>query len=564
MKDQVDSLNQRNIAVAFLNSSLDAADKRRVAAGIYNHQYKLIFVAPERFAYEPFYDMLNKAGVGSFAIDEAHCISHWGHDFREDYRRLGQLKQRFPQAAVHAFTATATPNVRNDIVGQLGLTDPLILVGDFFRPNLVYSVHRRGDVFGDVHGAIRERHGQAGIVYCIRRDDVDDLSQRLKKVGVRAIGYHAGMGDDARTAAQDAFAAGEVDVVVATVAFGMGIDRSDIRFVIHAAMPKSIEHYQQETGRAGRDGKRADCILYYSPADRQLWETIIEKSEMTDLKNKLRMLEEMYRMCAGMVCRHKHLVSYFGQEWSRPGCGACDVCLDNVDLMPDSTVLAQKIMSAVARTGERFGAWHVADVLLGEATDKVMQHGHNDLSVFALLKDFRKFEIMTWIDQLSDQGMLDREGEYPILKIALAGWQVLRSQAEAKLVRVASGREPRRNKPSSVDSRRPKRPISRSAKHEGKPSFKTIAPVASQAPEPLDIQARRLYDRLRMVRREIAEENNVPAFMIFSDKTLREIARLAPTSEAQLLRIKGVGAAKCDAYGHRLLSELRSQINGQE
>ncbi len=550
MKDQVDGLNARGIPAAFINSTLDAADKRRVAAGMRSGEYKLVFVAPERFASEMFTDFLQSVGVGAFAIDEAHCISHWGHDFREDYRRLGELKRRFPQACVHAFTATATPQVRKDIVEQLGLNDPLLLVGDFFRPNLRYSVQRRNDAYTDVLKAIRERKGQAGIVYCIRRDDVDGLAAGLKSAGVRAIGYHAGMSDDVRTAAQDAFAAGEVDVVVATVAFGMGIDRADIRFVIHAAMPKSIEHYQQETGRAGRDGKPADCILFYSGADRETWEYIIEKNETADLESKLAMLEEMYHFCRGMVCRHRKLVTYFGQKWERENCEACDVCSGSVEVVDDSTVIAQKIMSAVVRTGERFGPGYVSDVLLGDSTEKVLARGHQNLSVFGLLADSRKPQIMTWIDQLCDQGCMAFEGEYRVLKIMPPGWDVLRSQGEAKLT-TPTGKRRRKSvrvRKSSGPDFGPGLPVSKNA--------------ASAVAKPLDAAARQLYDRLRILRREIAEENNIPAFMVFSDKTLREIARAAPTSESALLDIKGVGPAKADAFGSRVLAAVRSQATG--
>ncbi|MFQ5491032.1 MAG: RecQ family ATP-dependent DNA helicase, partial [Phycisphaerae bacterium] len=367
MKDQVDGLIQRNIPATFLNSSLAPEDRRRVQAGISQGQYKLIFVAPERFASSGFFDLLDNAGVGAMAIDEAHCISHWGHDFRADYRNLGQLKRRYPGTAIHAFTATATPRVRDDIVQQLGLSDPTVLVGDFFRPNLTYRVSRRGFGFEDVIQAVQQRPDQAGIVYCIRRADVDDLTAQLQARGCNAVAYHAGLSDEQRTTAQDAFSAGRADLVVATVAFGMGVDRSDIRFVIHAAMPKSIEHYQQETGRAGRDGQPAECILFYSGADFGLWKNIIQMGDADETQtDALDLLGSMYRFCTGMQCRHRKLVTYFGQSWQGSSCNACDFCLDGATPLPDSTEIAQKIMSCVARTGQRFGGAHVADVLNGE------------------------------------------------------------------------------------------------------------------------------------------------------------------------------------------------------
>ncbi|MFH0982364.1 MAG: ATP-dependent DNA helicase RecQ [Planctomycetota bacterium] len=429
MKDQVDQLIQRGVPAAFLNSSLDAEDRRRVADGVPRGAYKLIFVAPERFAGDGFYRLLERSNVGSFAIDEAHCISHWGHDFRADYRRLGELKKRFPTVGVHGFTATATPRVRDDIIAQLGLKDAAVLVGDFFRPNLAYRATQRGYAFEDVLGVIRQRPGKAGLVYCIRRADVDEMTGMLKSAGVKTVGYHAGMTDEERTRAQDAFTAGSIDVVVATVAFGMGIDRPDIRFVIHAAMPKSLEHYQQETGRAGRDGQPADCILFYSWGDVELWQSIIKKNAGDNHKDQVRMLSEMHAFCTAMTCRHRKLVTYFGQSWELTSCGACDVCSGTRDTLPDSSILAQKIMSCVVRTGERYGPAYVVDVLRGVPTEKVLERGHDKLSTFSLIPDQPKPVLMRWIDQLVDQGLMEREAEYRVLSVTLQGWDVLRSKA---------------------------------------------------------------------------------------------------------------------------------------
>jgi len=550
MKDQVDQLIDRDIASAFFNNSLDASDRRRVIMGITDGQYRLIFVAPERFADSTFLDLLSDVGVGMFAIDEAHCISHWGHDFRNDYRQLGQLKRRFPEASIHAFTATATPAVRDDIVEQLGLHDPAVLVGDFFRPNLNYRVARRQSVFEDVRGVIDEHRAQAGIVYCIRRSDVDTLSAQLKDAGVRAIGYHAGMSDDRRTQAQDAFSNSEVDVVVATVAFGMGIDRSDIRYVAHAAMPKSIEHYQQETGRAGRDGEPADCILFYTGGDFGLWQRIIDNNESADRENKLRMLSEMYGFCTGASCRHRRLVAYFGQDWNRDSCDACDVCSGTFNVIPDATVIAQKIMSCVLRTGEFYGAGYVADVLIGTPTERIIDRGHDRLSTFGLIPDHPKGALMAWMDQLVDQGLLVREGEYRVLQVTERGWEVLRSEADTKLLEVG--------RPAGAKGRKRRRSGRRASSAESATTTDTADISATS--EPLDHEGVVLFEDLRVVRRAIAEELNVPAFVVFGDKALREMARLRPRTEAEFLAVKGVGPAKCERFGQRFIGAIRSHV----
>ena len=546
MKDQVDRLIARGIGAAFFNSSLDAADRRRVTAGIHRNEYKLLFVAPERFQDGGFRNTLQRVGVGGFAIDEAHCISHWGHDFRIDYRLLGQLKKTFPKAPVHAFTATATPRVREDIITQLGLKNAEVLVGDFFRPNLNYQVLRRADLFDDAVNLVRQRRGKAGIIYCIRRVDVDGMAARLQAAGIRATGYHAGMSDGERTAAQDAFASGEVDVVAATVAFGMGIDRSDIRFVIHAAMPKTIEHYQQETGRAGRDGQPAECILLYTGSDYQTWKSIIEGEDSPNADDQLKLLSEMYGFCTGARCRHARLVTYFGQPWERTNCGACDICNDTSDCDPDSTVTAQKILSCIVRAKERYGAAYIAEVLRGEATDRVIERGHQELSTFGLIPERSKAAIMTWIDQLVDQQALNCEGEYRVLKVTAKGWQILHSQAGARLMKVGGRTRSRKSQ----------------RKKKAAPASRSVAtpkriPAPRGAAEPLDAHARQIYEQLKVVRREIAEENNVPAFMVCSDRTLRDIARRKPITEREMLAIHGIGPAKYENFGQQFIDVIR-------
>jgi ATP-dependent DNA helicase RecQ len=326
MKDQVDRLRRRGIPSAFLNSSLEIADRRKVASGAARGDVRLLYVAPERFADPTFLSVLAEARVRAFAVDEAHCISHWGHDFREAYGRLSLLRKAFPVAPVHALTATATRRVREDVVRLLDLRDPLVLVGDFFRPNLHLRVGPRRDPLADVLGVIARRPRQAGIVYVIRRADVDDLAHGLRDAGVSAVAYHAGLEEPERSRAQDEWMAGAAQVVVATVAFGMGIDRRDVRFVVHAAMPQSPEHYQQEAGRAGRDGQPAECVLFWSTADADLWRSLIRSQGSPEAPEKERLVGEMERFCASSSCRHRALVEYFGQEWKGSECHACDVC----------------------------------------------------------------------------------------------------------------------------------------------------------------------------------------------------------------------------------------------
>jgi ATP-dependent DNA helicase RecQ len=535
MKDQVDRLLARGVPAAFINSSLESSDRSRVQAGIARGEYKLIFVAPERFAAGGFDRVLRMGKVGAFAIDEAHCISHWGHDFRVDYREMGRLKKEFPDASVHAFTATATPRVRDDILEQLGLENPEVLVGDFFRPNLHYRCVKRGDAEEDVIEEVRRRPGQAGIIYCIRRADVDELASILRHEKIKAAPYHAGMDDEDRTRTQDRFAAGEIDVVVATVAFGMGIDRSDIRYVLHAAMPKSLEHYQQETGRAGRDGKPADCVLFYSGQDFQLWHSIISKNETTDLDAKLKMLSEMYHFATSARCRHRRLVEYFGQSWPRAKCDACDVCTGGLGALPDSSELARTLIAGIARTGQRYGPAYVAEVLAGERTDRVGERGHDILDVFGLLPGKPKNILISWMHQLVDQGVLRVEGEYGVLRLTPRAGSVLRGDEPASLYGTAptkkwkGGKRAKKDEPAKI----------------------------ADAGTPLSADAKELFELLRTLRREIADENNVPAFMVFSDKTLRAMARQKPTTKNAMLQVHGVGFAKLESFGDRFMKAIK-------
>ena len=524
MKDQVDALRTSGYPAAALHSGVPAAERREIERQVLAGGCRLLFLAPERLQNPYTLGLLEHVGVRAFAIDEAHCISHWGHDFRPEYRQLALLRERFPNASVHGFTATATRRVRDDIVAQLRLRAPLVLVGRFDRPNLVYRILPKEEVYSQVAVVLRRHRGQAAIVYCLTRADTELMSEYLRGQGVRAAHYHAGLSADLRRQTQDAFAREELDVVVATVAFGMGIDRSDVRCVIHAAVPKSIEHYQQETGRAGRDGLEAECVLFYSFADVARWEGLIERSaeeaqapaEVAAAGREL--LRHMQRLASGCDCRHRAISEYFGQGYDGAKCGACDVCLDEVQGFNDATIAAQKILSCVARVQERFGVGHVVDVLSGAATARIRELGHDRLSTYGLMKEYDRKELQSMIHQLVDQSVLVRVGdEYPILKLNPASWEVMGGRRTVRL----------------------RQALTATAK---------ATRVEAEAWAGVD---RGLFEELRRLRKVLAGERNVPAFVILTDAVLRELARIRPTTRKALAHISGFGERKRADFGAR-------------
>ncbi len=428
MKDQLDGLRQCDYPAAVLHSGTTTAEREETLRGIRDGRFRLIFVSPERLLTPWFLGLIEKLNVRAFAIDEAHCISQWGHGFRPEYRKLAVLKQRFPAAGVHAYTATATQRVREDIAAQLGLANPAMLVGTFDRPNLTYRVIPRLDVYNQVIEVVRRHPGEGVIVYCLSRKDTDEMAAALREVGIDARAYHAGLDAEQRSRTQDAFAKESLNVVAATVAFGMGTDRSNVRCVIHATMPKSVEHYQQETGRAGRDGLEAECVLFYSAADVMRWESLIRRSaeDVADREQVIAagrsLLESMRRLACTPCCRHRALSEYFGQEYPQQDCAACDICLQEADGYEDGTETAQKILSCVAKiekcSGTTFGVTHTADVLLGSNTEMIRRCRHDQLSTYGLLKGTPKKTLTNRVYQLLDQDLLTRtDGDRPILKL---------------------------------------------------------------------------------------------------------------------------------------------------
>ncbi|HKB35394.1 MAG TPA: RecQ family ATP-dependent DNA helicase [Gemmataceae bacterium] len=502
--------------------------------------------------------MLQAAGVDTFAIDEAHCISHWGHDFRPEYRQLGRLRELFPDATVHAYTATATDQVRRDIISQLALNDPVVLVGSFDRPNLTYRVlprqggfpkhtltaeeGRKRPTFQKVMSQVLEvldRHrGEAGIIYCLGLRDVAMLTPELQERGWKARAYHGKLAFEERTECSEAFAQEKIDIVVASVAFGMGIDRSNVRFVLHFTMPKSLEHYQQEAGRAGRDGLEAECVLLYSHTDRIRWETLLTKSaeelkeqggDPSFLPGALQHLKEMDRFCCGAVCRHKALVQYFGQSYDAPSCNACDLCLGDTTDVANATETAQKILSCVARVRESFGINHVLAVLRGDNSDGIRKRGHDKLTTYGLLRGIDETDVREWIYQLIGQGVLvQTDDEYPKLRLNAASWEVMRGKRQVRLVQLV----PRKKGEKAQKSK--------------------AAEVSWEGVDP------ELFEELRVLRHRLATEEQVPPYRIFGDNVLRELGRLRPSTPERMRLISGVGDFKLRQYGDKFLGIIRA------
>jgi ATP-dependent DNA helicase RecQ len=529
MNDQVNALRAAGYPAVALHGNASPDQRRRAEAEIAAGKARLIFVAPERLMNSAFLRILNATKVRSFAVDEAHCISHWGHDFRPEYRQLATLKPRFPDAGFHAFTATATQRVRRDIIEQLQLKDPAVLIGRFDRPNLVYRIIPRLDLHDQVTDVLRRHNDEAVIIYCLSRKDTESLANHLNAAGVQAAAYHAGMNREERTNVENDFANERLNVVVATVAFGMGIDRSNVRCVIHATMPKSIENYQQETGRAGRDGLEADCVLFYSAADVIRWESLVQRSAqdaetpqpIVDAAKQL--LRQMQRFCVARNCRHKTLSEYFDQPYEPSDCNACDVCLDEVERLTDATLVAQKIISCVARVEQRFGAKHVVDVLAGANTEKIRQFNHDKLSTHGLLKDLPRKTLTNYIYQLIDHDFLAKSpGDYPVLTLNDASWAVLRGKQTVKLIQPKAA------------------PLAKSR-------------ADRDAWDGVDTG---LFEHLRAVRKELAVLRDVPPYVIFSDATLRDMARRRPRSPDAFRRLTGVGEKKLQDLGPRFLAEL--------
>jgi ATP-dependent DNA helicase RecQ len=533
MKDQVDALRANGVSAACLNSSLAADEASAVLRDLRGGVLDLLYVAPERLMLDGFLEMLHTLPVSLFAIDEAHCVSQWGHDFRPEYVQLGQLRELFPSIPLIALTATADDQTREDVRERLHLLGAPVFSAGFDRPNIRYTVADKVNAPKQLERFVAERPGDSGIVYCLSRKRVEEVATRLRKAGVKAAAYHAGLAASERTRVQDGFLRDDVHVVVATVAFGMGIDKPDVRFVVHYDMPKNIEGYYQETGRAGRDDLPADALLLFGLQDAVTARMLIESGNNSEqIRVELHKLQAMIAFAEAITCRRRVLLGYFGDRLDE-GCGNCDVCLDAPELY-DATVDGQKALSAVVRTGERFGIGHVIDVLKGADTEKIRQWDHDQLSVYGVGEDLSRDAWTSVIRQLIHRGYLRQDiAAYSALKLEPSAREILRGDVTIMLA-----------KPRAAAPKPEKRP-------------KRSAALDSAIDDGTVDEA--LFDRLRDLRRRIAGQQQVPAYVVFADRSLADMAARKPASPEEFLAVHGVGEAKLQRYGDVFLAAIAGE-----
>ncbi len=553
MQDQVGALLENGVSAVFLNSTLNLDEYKKTVRDIKSGRAKLLYLSPEALATERVKSILSEADVpvSCVTIDEAHCISEWGHDFRPDYMEIAAFRNRFKDAVCLALTATATKQVQEDIVRNLKLKKPAVLVSSFNRSNIFLNVQPRTDGLGQIVKFLQEHKEQSGIIYCLSRKEVDSITQELQERGFSAMSYHAGLSDEERADHQNKFIKSQVDVIVATVAFGMGINKPDVRFVIHYALPKSIEEYYQEIGRAGRDGLASEALLLYSAGDiHRIRFFFKDKSDDESFKAE-KLLQAMIDYAQCRTCRRKFLLNYFGEEYTPPTDGrdqngtqdqtaapCCDICESGGLPLKDVTVPAQKFLSCVYRVDQRFGAAHIIDILLGSRNEKIKKFDHNFLSTWGIGTELSKQAWFELADAMQNAGLIERVGEWNIVKVTSLGKELLQNRDKIELpVRIDFG--------------------SQKKAELALPKKKAVLHKKTELKD--DAATQELFDRLKVWRKKLAEEENVPPYFIFNDKTLVEIANQKPASRAELLSISGIGELKAKKFG----GDIIRIINGE-
>jgi len=523
MKDQVDTLKQLNIPSAFINSSLSLSELRRIVYEAENNKYKLIYVAPERLESESFIELIKNIKISMIAVDEAHCVSQWGHDFRPSYLKIKELRGLGQNPVISSFTATATPSVKEDIVNLIGLKNHFEITTGFDRENLTFNVLRADKKMPYVLKYAEENKSKPGIIYCLTRKTTEEVCSKLVSAGFNAVKYHAGLSDMERSKNQDDFLYDNANIIVATNAFGMGIDKSDIRYVIHYNMPKNIESYYQEAGRAGRDVEPADCILLFSPADIVMNNFLIENSsESPDKSNEYEKLREMINYCNTDKCLRKFVISYFDKGYDTEICNNCSNCLSDIE-STDITLESQKILSCIYRTGQRFGMNMVIDVLKGSNNSKIRSLNFDKLSTYGIMKEYSRETLNELISYLVSDGYININGDkYPTLNISPSGYLTLKGNQQVIIKKMISNKADKVRDKSTYDSS--------------------------------------LFEILRKKRKETADSLRIPPFIVFSDASLRDMCVKYPVNKQEFLNVSGVGEMKAEKYGTEFTEIIKDYV----
>lgn len=527
MKDQVGGLRALGIRAAFLNSTLHSREQRQVENDLFEGKLDLVYVSPEKLQSADFLTLLRRSALSLIAIDEAHCISAWGHDFRPEYNQLRFLKREFPQAPIIALTATADRITRKDIAEQLDLRDPKVFIASFDRPNIFLEVRPGQKRIDQILAFVRERPRQAGIVYCLSRKNTEDLAHKLQAAGIAARAYHAGMDDSSRNRVQDDFSNDRLQVICATVAFGMGIDKSNVRWIIHYNLPKNVESYYQEIGRAGRDGSAAHALLFYSYGDVANLESLLsDQGDPEQIELKLSKLRRMYQYASGLTCRRKTLLSYFGEDL-RDNCGHCDVCL-HPPRYTDGVQIAQKALSAIARLGERVTQNQLIDVLRGSGKKEIFEHGWDQIKTYGAGRDISFENWRFYLEQLLHQGLIEiAADDFHRVKLTASSREVLFENRPVQLVQAEAMQAKKKE---------------------------AVPPPRSARQKVQD----EVFEALRQLRLSLARERSIPPYMVFSDKTLEEMADKKPLNERDFRAISGVGQQKWQDFGADFLALIRT------